>query len=214
MDSTESDAAEKMFQAALDCRFPPKTGIPAIILDAWEFASQIDYRHGNMPSRIYLNHPLRVASIITREVPDATEETCAIALLHNVLEVSSVSSSEIGARFGLPVSLAIQVLTVDRNRRDKEYLKEYYSHIEETSVECEQVKVADKLDNIYMICFNPSSDVRSSYLDEIDECVIPMASRIAPELGIRMKEVSTVMRSLGFIQRDEEMEKIRQEAMI
>lgn len=211
MDSKDSDTAEKMFRKAFNSRFPPKKGIPSLVLDAWEFASHIDYRHGNIPSRIYLNHPLRVASIIIKEVPDASEEMCTIALLHNVLEVSAVSSIEISARFGHPVSLAIQALTVDRKRRDKKYLKEYYSHIEATSVACALIKVADKLDNIYMICFNPSSEVRTAYLDEIDEWVIPMASRVAPVLGIRMKEVSMVMRKLGFLKRDEEIEKLQLE---
>jgi (p)ppGpp synthase/HD superfamily hydrolase len=161
-----------------------------------------------------LNHLLRVASIIATDVPDATDETFTIAFLHNMLEVSSVSPEEIKTRFGHKVSSAIQALTIDRNRKDKSYLKEYYSRIEATSVACADVKVVDKLDNIYMICFNPSPEIRSSYLDEIDEWVVPMALQVVPGLGIRLKEVSMIMRRLGFLQREREVEKIVQEAGI
>lgn len=212
MDDHESDAAEKMFRAGLYERFPRETDVPARVQEAWDFASQIDYRHGDLPSWTYLNHILRVASIIAKDVPDATIETFTIAFLHNVLEVSSVSPGEIETRFGLGVSSAIQALTIDRNRKDKSYLEEYYSRIEATSASCAEVKVVDKLDNIYMICFNPSPEVRSSYLEEIDEWVVPLALRIVPGIGIRMKGVSMVMRRLGFLERKKEIGKIGEEA--
>jgi (p)ppGpp synthase/HD superfamily hydrolase len=213
MDSSESDAAFRQFREALDLRFPHKDGVPTLTLKAWEFASAINYEHGNIPARIYLNHPLRVAAMVAREVPDVSEETLVVALLHNVLEVSKVSSSEIRNLFGESVALAVKALTIDRSRRDKSYLKEYYSRIETTSAGCATVKVADKLDNIYMICFNPSQDTRVSYLDEIDEWVIPLASRVVPQLVTRLEEASIVMRELGFLSRDADLEIARKDAI-
>jgi (p)ppGpp synthase/HD superfamily hydrolase len=206
MDNSESDAACQLFQEALKSRFPNVDGVPTRILKAGEFATTINYKHGKIPARIYLNHPLRVAAMVARDVPDVSDETLVVALLHNVLEVSNVSSSEIENLFGESVALAIKVLTIDRSRRDKSYLKEYYSRIEATPAVCATVKVADKLDNIYMICFNPSQDTRISYLDEIDEWVIPLALRNVPQLATRLEEASIVMRELGFLNRDADLE--------
>ena len=212
MDNSESDTAIRQFQEALYLRFPSKDGIPASILKAWEFATSINYEHGNIPARIYLKHPLRVAAMIAGEIPEVSEETIVVALLHNMLEVSKVSSREIENLFGEAVATAIKALTIDRARKDKIYLKEYYSHIKATSAGCAMVKVADKLDNIYMICFNPSQDTRISYLDEIDEWVIPLASSVVPQLGTRSKETSIVMRELGFLNKDVELEIARKDA--
>lgn len=212
MDDSESDKAFRLFLEALDLRFPDKDKIPSRIMKAWEFASVIDYNHGNLPSRIYLNHPLRVAAMIAQEVPDVTEDTLVVALLHNVLEVSKVTSSEIRILFGESVALAIRALTIDRNHQDRNYRNDYYSHIEAAPAGCAVVKIADKLDNIYMICFNPSQDTRVLYLDEIEEWVIPLAMRTAPQLATRLEEACIVMRELGFLNRDADLETARKDA--
>ncbi|MCK9579555.1 MAG: HD domain-containing protein [Methanoregula sp.] len=174
----------------------------------------IDYEHGNIPAWVYMNHPLRVASMIARVAPEVSEETLVVALLHNVLEVSKITYEEIQNLFGEPVALALRALTIDRKRKDQSYLKVYYSRIEAAPVGCAMVKVADKLDNIYMICFNPSQITRVSYLDEIDEWVIPLASRVVPQLVTRLEEASTVMRELGFLNRDTELEMAKKDATL
>ena len=207
MDSTESDQADRVFRKALALCFPPGSASSKKIVSAWKFVSVIDYRHGNTSSRIYLNHPLRVATILLTHLPSVSEETIIIALLHNVLEVSSITIQEINDRFGSQIGCAVQALTIERGRKDKKYLGEYYSRIESISPGCAAVKAADKLDNIYMICFNPSQSNRNSYLDDIDERVIPLASRTAPAIEYRIRKASGVMRELGFLDMDREWKK-------
>jgi (p)ppGpp synthase/HD superfamily hydrolase len=214
MDASKSDTALRLFQEALDVRFPPNEGGHSRVLKAGEFAMAIDYEHGNIPAWVYMNHPLRVASMIARVAPEVSEETLVVALLHNVLEVSKITYEEIQNLFGEPVALALRALTIDRKRKDQSYLKVYYSRIEAAPVGCAMVKVADKLDNIYMICFNPSQITRVSYLDEIDEWVIPLASRVVPQLVTRLEEASTVMRELGFLNRDTELEMAKKDATL
>lgn len=206
MDSMESDHAVHLFFTALDLRFHPGSESYEKIISVWNFASGIDYRHGSTPKRIYLNHPLRVASILLQDLPSVSGEAIIIALLHNVLEVSAIPLQEIRERFGSPVACAIEALTITRGRMDRAYLEEYYSRIESVSSACAAVKAADKLDNIYMLCFNPSENIRKTYLDEIDEWVIPLASRAAPALEFRLTVASRVMRELGFLDRDSELE--------
>ena len=214
MDHFETEAADRMFREILDFRYLSNANRSTLLLKAWEFASAINYEHGNIPSRIYLNHPLRVASILTTKIPNISDETLVIALLHNVLEVSKTTSREIQDLFGEPVTVSIKALAIDRSRKDKNYLMEYYSHIEAISTGSAMVKVADKLDNIYMICFNPSLDIRTSYLDEIDEWVIPLAARTVPQLVHRLQEASIVMRELGFLNRNEELEIARKDVLL
>lgn len=206
MDATESDLSSDQFLETLDSRYHRRDQVPSVILRAWEYSIGIEYEHGNVPARIYLNHPLRVATMIAREVSTASEHTLVVALLHNVLEVSKISFNEIKELFGEPVALAILALTIDRSRQDREYLNKYYAGIAAAPVNCAAVKVADKLDNIYMICFNPSHEIRSRYLDEIDEWVVPLALTNAPRLAPRLIETVAVMRQTGFLCKETELE--------
>ena len=188
--------------------------IPSRITEALDFASRIEYQHGAVPSHVYLKHPLRVATMLAQELEFFDPETIIIALLHNVLEVSSLSESQISDVAGSDVLRAIKALTVDRGRQDDpEYKDGYYAQIEQTSLSCARVKIADKLDNIYMLCFNPSEAVRNCYLDEIDRWVVPMAGRIMPDIGVRMAAVSAVMRETGYLDKVKELEKARKTSL-
>lgn len=214
MDATESKESSNLFFAALDYRFGGREKIPEVILSAWKYSIGIEYEHGNVPAQIYLNHPLRVATIIAKEVQEATEDTLVVALLHNVFEVSKISFEEIRIQFGESVAQAVQALTIDRTRTDQEYLFHYYEGIKSAPALASAVKVADKLDNIYMICFNPSQEIRVRYLDEIEKWVIPLALKSDVPLAPLLKETITVMRKIGFVNKEAELELARKSKII
>lgn len=207
MDADDSVDVVDMFLRAVQA----STGVDGVVPDeisrALRFASQIEYQHGVVPSHVYLKHPLRVAMSLLRKDRAYDPEAIIIALLHNVLEVSSISAQQLHDLFGASAAIAITHLTVDRAQQyDVAYKDEYYARIEATSVACAQVKVADKLDNIYMLCFNSSEDVRMKYLDEIDRWVVPMAQRVITPMGHRMAYASAVMRETGYLEKDKEIE--------
>lgn len=203
------DAADMFLQAVRE-----KAGVDGVVPEeipkALHFASQIEYQHGAVPSHVYLKHPLRVAMSLACAEGALDPQAIVIALLHNVLEVSSISAQQLHDLFGAHVATAIAHLTVDRAQQyDAVYKNEYYACIEATSAACARVKVADKFDNIYMLCFNPSEDVRTKYLDEIDRWVIPMARRVIAPMGRRIAYASAVMRETGYLEKDTEIEKAR-----
>lgn len=210
MDADENADDASVFLSQVEGLLPYGTPVPTLITNALVFASGISYQHGTVPPRVYLKHPLRVAGILVREMKTIDEVLIAIALLHNVLEVSDVSLQQLSDLLGVRAADAIGTLTVDRTRQhDRIYKNEYYAAIEEHSSICAQVKVADKLDNIYMLCFNPSEAIRDAYLDEIDRWVVPMAKRVIPVLGARIAEASAVMRTTGFLDKASALEQAR-----
>ena len=97
----------------------------------------------------------------------------------------------------------------DHIRLFASYKEKYYARIEATSFACARVKIADKLDNIYMLCFNASDEVRCNYLNEIDRWVVPMAWRVIPVLAERIEGASAVMRKTGFLDRQNELDRAK-----
>jgi (p)ppGpp synthase/HD superfamily hydrolase len=206
MDADPQSHAKEILLSTLQARLGEGAPIPSLLSQALEWAFKIEYQHGSVAPAVYLNHPLRVATILAKTLDIIDDETLTIAILHNVLEVSEISKQELNDALGSNVAEAIDTLTVDRTRQhDASYKNNYYVRIEALSPACARVKIADKLDNIYMLCFNSSEITRKSYLDEIDRWVIPMAERVIPVLAERMKEASAAMRMIGFLDKETEL---------
>jgi (p)ppGpp synthase/HD superfamily hydrolase len=151
--------------------------------EAFHFATGIDYKHGNLSSDTYLAHPLRVGLMALDFIPDLSPDTFVIALIHNVLEVGSVTGTQVEQSFGRNVATTIENLTVDRPQQwDAEYKKIYYARISAGYIGGCQVKVLDKLDNLFMLGLNPDDQIRGRYIAEIREHVLPMAAFALPTI--------------------------------
>ncbi len=170
------------------------------VLAAFDFACAIDYSHPGRTSEAYLAHPLRVAELVMRMINPARPLDTVIALLHNVLEVSEMSSVEIGERFGAIVSQSIVALTVDRARQwDPEYKQIYYRTLREGYAGACAVKAMDKLDNIFVLCLNPDTQIRTRYLDEIDRYVVPLTIDFVPAAADYLRKLSADARMFGYL---------------
>ena len=147
---------------------------------ARHYSGSIKYHHLGLSSEIYAAHPLRVGAmaLLTNNNPDSTAGV--IALLHNVYEVTDILPKTISLEFGVAVSNAISVLTVDRGLQwDEKYKIKYYEAIENEGSSVMLVKVLDKLDNLFLIELNPSAEIRQKYLNEIYRWVLPMAEKVS-----------------------------------
>ena len=196
-----NDSAEAEFLAAMSNKFSPNEA--SIVMDALQFSKTIDYSHHGLSNRAYLNHPLRVATYVLREMPRPSYETTIVGLLHNVLEVSDVTAGELIARYGCEISAAIEILTIDRSRSDQEYKNQYYKKIKNGPAGASVVKILDKLDNVFMICFNPSDNVRSVYLDEIERMVLPLTLKVLPRLHGYFSALTGYMKDLAYLDKQE-----------
>ena len=165
---------------------------------AFEFACQIDYDHVGLSSEAYLAHPLRVTEMVMSHVGPRREIDVIIALLHNLLEVSAISALELKDRFGPVVGESIVNLTVDRKRQDDPaYKRDYYQRIENGYNGAGAVKVFDKLDNVFVLCLNGNAKIRTDYLDEIEQYVIPLARQCVPAVADYFKAAVAEARIFG-----------------
>jgi (p)ppGpp synthase/HD superfamily hydrolase len=168
---------------------------------AFEFAKAIKYHHVGLTSDIYFSHPLRVAALAILLSDTEHVETGVLAILHNVLEVSDVSLDMLSAAFGIAISNQIQALTVDREFQwDSAYKKNYYEQLMQGPISARIVKILDKLDNLFLLGLNPDAILRSRYLAEIEEFILPMTVTSLPAVTAYMRALVKDCRATGFIE--------------
>jgi (p)ppGpp synthase/HD superfamily hydrolase len=169
---------------------------------AFDFAKAIKYRHPGLTSDIYFSHPMRVAGLAILISGAEESETGVLAVLHNVLEVSDVTLGELTAAFGSAISKQICALTVDREVQwNKAYKTNYYNQLMHGPRAARIVKIVDKLDNLFVLGINPDASLRSRYLAEIEEFVLPMTVTSLPTVTSYMRALVKDCRTVGFIDR-------------
>lgn len=131
-----------------------------IFLRALRFAAlkHTNQRRKDSTHAPYINHPIAVAEILWRVggVRDIT--TLVAALLHDTVEDTDTRPEEIGALFGEEVRALVMEVTDDKRlpkARRKELQVENAAH---KSPRARQIKLADKINNIYDISHFPPSD--------------------------------------------------------
>lgn len=170
----------------------------SVISEAWDYAQTLDYQHPGQSKEFYLAHPLRVATLSIQLIEPVSINGVATSLLHNIKELSNVKESEIAELFGSDVASAITLLTVDRDLQwDDGYKNTYYKKLSNASLFVQQVKVLDKLDNLFLLCLNPSDEIREKYLREIEKWLLPMATDAIPTLANYIHELIINNRELG-----------------
>lgn len=147
------------------------------------FASQVEYIHPGLSSLAYLKHPLRVATLITTYCPTAISLfSVSLAVLHNILETSTVTRGTLESHFGIKICSSIEALTVDRSNSSIAYKKHYYEEINMLGSEVCLVKIFDKFDNLFMLSFNPDYSIKQDYLNEIENHLYPLIHSHAPHM--------------------------------
>jgi guanosine-3',5'-bis(diphosphate) 3'-pyrophosphohydrolase len=95
----------------------------------------------------YLTHPLRVAELVSRA--GLGEEVVAAAVLHDVVEDSELSRSDISRRFGARVAEIVSALTEDETIDDYEGRKaEHRDRVEAAGPDAVAIYAADKISNL------------------------------------------------------------------
>jgi GTP diphosphokinase / guanosine-3',5'-bis(diphosphate) 3'-diphosphatase len=122
--------------------------------------------HDHLP---YVNHLIHVTDLLwhvggVRDVP-----TLLAALLHDTLEDTDTTPEEIEAVFGAHVLSIVQEVTDDKTlpkARRKQLQIEHAPHLSDAA---RQIKLADKIDNVYDVSHDPpdewSHERQVAYLD-------------------------------------------------
>jgi (p)ppGpp synthase/HD superfamily hydrolase len=96
----------------------------------------------------YVNHPIRVASRVT-QVPGNTTEMVMAALLHDVIEDTKVTESDIRQKFGDKVANLVVELTNVKSIGTREQRKALdRERISRISKQAKIIKALDRIDNL------------------------------------------------------------------
>jgi (p)ppGpp synthase/HD superfamily hydrolase len=160
----------------------PAASRPAIHR-ALAYVAALEYRGSPLGAAIYLAHVYRVTELSLAADRESPAAIALLALLHNVMEVASVSGQELAEQFGDALAQAVGALTVDRQQQfDLAYKATYYRGIANLGSEVRVVKVCDKIDNLFTLCLNPDQAARERYIGEVRRFVAPLASTVSTGL--------------------------------
>lgn len=155
----------------------------------------LEYRHAGLTATEYLRHPIRIARLALNYSEAANGDLMRLCLAHNVLEVVDQNKCALPKSL-LPYSGLLNTLLVDRSREwDAEYKDSYYCNIEKYRLACE-VKVIDKLDNLYLLDENKNMALKKKYLSEINQYVIPIAEQYLRKVVEDLKRITKYQESL------------------
>jgi GTP pyrophosphokinase len=168
-------------------RLPPE-GNPALESlprRAFEFAMQAHMGQKRVSGEPYVTHPLTVAQLVSELVPDRA--TLAACLLHDVLEDSSATASELEALFGEEVAFLVEGVTnVSRIRfalnheKQIENLRRLLVHTAK-DLRVIIIKLCDRLHNMRTLGALPSIKRRRICQSTLD-VFAPLAHRLGLEL--------------------------------
>ena len=161
-----------------------------ILNDSYNFTKNIDFKHKGLSKTAYFSHPLRVASSASLLTDFNSTLFPILGLIHNVFEVSKMDYGTINNKFGSSIADQVKVLTVDREKDwDPNYKKYYYESIRAQPISCRIIKILDKFDNLYILNLNPSQEIKTKYLLEVEKYIIPMAKKDLTSLYKKLKKI-------------------------
>ena len=117
----------------------------------------------------YINHPIALANVLANEggVSDATV-LCA-AVLHDTIEDTETTESELTTTFGSRVSSVVLEVTDDKSLEKHVRKQRQIEHAPYISTEAKLVKLADKICNLRDILASPpanwSTERKQAYFD-------------------------------------------------
>lgn len=128
----------------------------------------------------YIEHPLRVALIAATELGLCDPDVICAALLHDVVEDTSVTLSEVEAACGERVAHFVELLTKERvedPEAKRAATRAYLKRIADDSQDVLALKLADRLDNLRSVAVLPDWEKRRKYLLETYWQYLPFAQR-------------------------------------
>ncbi|GIP31421.1 bifunctional (p)ppGpp synthetase/guanosine-3',5'-bis(diphosphate) 3'-pyrophosphohydrolase [Paenibacillus sp. J2TS4] len=151
------------------------------IQEAYEFAEQAHHGQVRKSGEPYILHPLAVAEILVKMQMDAT--SIIAALLHDVVEDTSVSLDMLRDKFGNTCAMLVDGLTKlekiqfksKQEQQNENYRKMFVAMAQDIRVIL--IKLADRLHNMRTLKFQ-SEEAQRRIADETLEIFCPIAHRL------------------------------------
>lgn len=140
------------------------------LLEAISFAAE-KHRHQrrkDAEASPYINHPIAVATVLAAEGGVSDEVVLIAAALHDTVEDTKTTFTELEEHFGTEVAGLVREVTDDKSLKKMERKNLQIEHAAQSSSCAKQLKIADKICNIRDITLRPPADWsperRSEYL--------------------------------------------------
>jgi len=141
----------------------------------------------------YIVHPVRVATMLSTELGLYSSELVCAAMLHDVIEDSSVTREEVSLEFGDTVARIVWLLT----KLPEVSLGSYLAAIERASdIKAPVVKLCDRLDNLRFLMRSPKAEKKRRYIKTTEQYYLPMAARTDQYLYEELKGAIELARPL------------------
>ena len=148
-----------------------------LLLTALKFSAE-KHRHQrrkDQETSPYINHPIQVAELLWQQGGIRDIVTIVGALLHDTLEDTNATPEEINKLFGAEVLTLVQEVTDDKSLPKPQRKRLQIELASYKSIRAKQVKLADKICNVYDITYSPpqawSLDRRQEYLEWSEQVV-------------------------------------------
>lgn len=169
-----------------------------LIQDVLAFAEKAHTGQARDDGHPYVIHPIRVARTLLEEMGERDVNSIAAALLHDVVEDTSVRLEEIQQQFGPQIAQLVDSVTRPRANTETEEDKltskpKNYQKILTSSSETIRIKAADILDN--MRSWAAAEEVVRAngklprWLNEAREWYIPIGSKAGHDIEEKMQEI-------------------------
>ena len=142
-----------------------------LVLKAAQFAAikHRDQRRKDVESSPYIIHPISVALAIAEIGGIEEQEILAAALLHDTLEDTDTSVSELDEIFGETVRKYVEEVTDDKSLPKDERKQKQIEHAVTLSRGATLIKLGDKISNVSDVTHSPpagwDTERRKQYLD-------------------------------------------------
>ena len=167
-------------------------GLP-LILKALEFAAlkHRDQRRKDALASPYINHPIALANVLTREGGVSDPVVLAAALLHDTVEDTQTTPAELRERFGDRIAGIVEEVTDDKNLPKTERKRLQVERAAHISREAKLVKLADKICNVRDVANHPPAKwdlTRRREYFEWAKAVVDRMRGLHPELERKFDE--------------------------
>jgi GTP diphosphokinase / guanosine-3',5'-bis(diphosphate) 3'-diphosphatase len=106
----------------------------------------------------YINHPIEVMHLLLHTGNVTSNEILVAAVLHDVVEDTTVTEHELEEKFGKKVAALVSELTDDKHlpKEERKRLQLHTAHL--LSPDARVIRISDKICNIYDILYAPPGD--------------------------------------------------------
>lgn len=129
----------------------------------------------NIDASPYINHPIAVAELLTRQGGVSDLVTIQAALLHDTVEDTEASFEDLERHFGKQVCDLVAEVTDDKDLEKSERKRLQVEHAPHLSARAKLVKLCDKICNVEDIAHSPPATWpharRMEYLDWTERVV-------------------------------------------